>query len=167
MFSATATAGFDVARFGDTAQLETLADIANDGLLDLLHFVLSIEKTARDSVFQERFAEFFELVDFGFLEVHAGVALLLEQISLGNQDVVLAADGVVGEESFYFLAQCLDLGPIEDGLAKFLRLLEDDCVFSVSVHKLLCSAPARIAVRQRYHTPHSEECARRKGSALF
>jgi hypothetical protein len=134
--TAATTAGFQVAGFRDAAKLKTLADVLHDRLLDALHFILGIEEAAGDGVFQEGFAELFKFIDLAFFQLHAGLALLLEEITFGDQHIVLAPDGVIGEESIDLLAEGLDFRLLQDGLAKFLRLLNDDRFFGLSLHKL-------------------------------
>jgi hypothetical protein len=137
--TAATTTGFQVASFRNPAEFKTLADELHDGLLDALHFFLGVEEAAGDAVFQEGFAEFFKIFDLGFFQLQAGMALLLEEITFGDQHVVLAPDGVIGEESINFLAQGLNFRLIQDGLAKFLRLLNDDRFFGLSLHSIYCS----------------------------
>jgi hypothetical protein len=159
-----AATGFEVAGFGDAAELEGLTDILADGLLDFLHFVLGIEEAAGDGIFQEGFAEFFEVVDFAFFQFEAGMALLLEEVALGDEGVVLTADDVIGEESLDLSAQGLDFRLVQNGLAKFFRLLDDDRFFGLSLHNIFWFRAARVLPRQRHNTPQvGGKCKRGKG----
>lgn len=130
-----AAAGTEIAGFRNVAELKGFADVLGDRLLDALHFILGIEETAGDRILQKGFAMFLEIVDFGFLQRQAVVALLLEQVALGNERVILTAGGVIGNESVNFLAQGFDFRLVEDDLAKFFGLLDDNCFFSLSLHK--------------------------------
>jgi hypothetical protein len=149
---AAAATGFEIAGFRNAAEFKTLADILHDGLLDTLHFLLGVEEAAGDFVLQKRFAELFKIVDLGFFQLHPGMALLLKKFALGDQRVVLAADGVGGEERFNLLAQALDFGLVQDSLAKFLRFLNDDRFFSLSLHKLLLPRADNPASVSQYNT---------------
>jgi hypothetical protein len=161
-----AAAGFEVAGFRDAAQLKTLADVLHDRLLDALHLVLSVEKSARNFIFQEGFADLFKIIDLGFFQLQPGVALLLEKFTLGDERVVLAADGVIGEENIDLLAQGLDFRLVQDGLAKFPGFLDDDRFFGLSLHKLLLPRADNPAPVFQY-TTGSRKMQGRKGMAAM
>ena len=152
MAATAAATGFHVAGFGDAAEFKTLAHVLRDGLLDALHFFLGVEEAAGDAVFQERFAELFKIIDLGFFQLQAGMPLLLEEITFGDQHIVLAADGIVREESINLLAQGLDFRLIQDGLTEFLRLLNDYRFFGLSLHKLLLPCADNPAPVSQYNT---------------
>lgn len=138
MASATAAAGFEIAGFRDMAEFETFADVLGDGLLDALHFILGVEKTAGDGVLEKGFTMLLEIVDFSFFQRQAVMAFLLEEIAFGDQGIVLAAGGVVGDEGVDFQTQGFDFRLIKNGLAEFPGFLDDHCFFGLSLHNIVC-----------------------------
>lgn len=145
-----AGAGIHVAFLGDAAQFKGLGDVLDDGLLQLLHVLLRIQKAARDGVVHEGIAQLLEILDFRAVQSLAGLLLLLERLAFGDEDVILAAGLVVGFERGDALAHGADIGLVENGLAEFAGLLDDDVFFSLSLHNSLCDAAVgAFAVNQR------------------
>ena len=146
----TAGAGIHVAFLGDAAQFKGLGDVLDDGLLELLHVFLRIQKAARDGVVHEGITQFLEILDFRAVQSLAGLLLLLERLALGDEDVILAAGFVVGLERGDALAHGADIGLVQNGLAEFAGLLGDDVFFSLSLHNSLCdTAVGALAYNRR------------------
>ena len=124
--------------------------------MDALHSFSSwaSRKPRGDAVFQGTLrGELFKIFDFGFFQLQAGMALLLEEIvTFGDQHIVLAADGVIREESINLLAQGLDFRLVQDGLAKFPGFLDDDRFFCLSLHKLFLPCADNPASVSQYTT---------------
>jgi hypothetical protein len=135
-----AGAGIHVAFFGNAAQFKGLGDVLDDGLLQFLHVFLRVEKSARDGIVHEGIAQLLEILDFRAVQGLAGLLLLLKRLAFGDEDVILAAGFVVGFERGDALAHGSDIGLVQNGLAEFTGLLDDDIFFSLSLHNNLCDA---------------------------
>src|SRR5882724_4484557 len=138
--AAAARAGIHVAFLGDTAEFKGLGDVLDDGLLELLHVLLRVEKAAGDGIVHKGIAQLLEILDFRAVQGLAGLLFLLERLALGDEDVILAAGLVVGFERGDALAHGADIGLVQNGLAEFAGLLGDDVFFSLSLHNSLCDA---------------------------
>jgi hypothetical protein len=136
MAAIAATARLHVTGLRNAPKLKGFADVLGDGLLDLLHFLLRIQETARNRVFQERLAMLFKIIYFRIGQLQPRVAFLMKHVPFGDQRVVLPAGGVIRQKGFYFLAQGLHFGPVKNGPAKFLCLLDHNCVFGLSLHNM-------------------------------
>src|SRR5258706_5893966 len=138
--AAAAGAGFHVAFLGNAAQFKGLGDVLDDGLLELLHVLLRIQKAARDGIVHEGIAHLLEILYFRAVQGLTGLLLLLERLALGDEDVILAAGFVVGLERGDALAHGADIGLVENGLAEFAGLLGNDVFFGLGLHNSLCDA---------------------------
>jgi hypothetical protein len=134
--AAAAGAGFHVAFLGDAAEFKGLADILGDGFLHLLHFLLGIKEAAGDGIVEKGFAQLFKGGDFTLGERRAGVLLFMQHFALGHEGLVVAAGLVIGHENFNVLAQGTDVRLVEDGLAEFLRFLDDSGFFNLGRHNV-------------------------------
>src|SRR5260370_3999851 len=138
--AAAAGAGFHVAFLGNAAQFKGLGDVLDDGLLELLHVLLRIKKAARDGIVHEAIAQLLEILDLRAIQGLTGLLLLLERLAFGDEDVILAAGFVVGLDRGDALAHGADIRLVENGLAEFAGLLDDDVFFGLSLHNSLCAA---------------------------
>src|SRR5580698_9983499 len=94
MAAIAATARLHVTGLRNAPKLKGFADVLGDGLLDLLHFLLRIQETARNRVFQERLAMLFKIIYFRIGQLQPRVAFLMKHVPFGDQRVVLPAGGV-------------------------------------------------------------------------
>src|SRR5262249_59481614 len=112
MTPAAVAAGTAVEIFGarDPAQFQRLVDIAVDGLLDLVQFLLRIEKASSDRVVEQRFAIPFERVDFFAGQLLGHLLLLLERLTLVQDTVILVTGLFVPHKRIDALANRLHVG---------------------------------------------------------
>ena len=129
-----AGAGVHFAFLGHMAEFKRFADVLDDGLLHFLHIFLGIEKILGNRVAQEGFAQLLEGGDFRAIQRRAGLLFLLQRLAFGHEGLILTADLVIGHEGFDIPPHGLDLRLFENGLAKFLRFLDNNGFFSLSLH---------------------------------
>jgi hypothetical protein len=73
----SASAGLHIFRRWNATEFESLGDVLRNALLHLLQLFLRVEKRGRDGILQKRLAELFEFGNFGAVERHAGMLLLV------------------------------------------------------------------------------------------
>jgi hypothetical protein len=113
-------------RFGrHAAELEGFADELIDGLMNVVHFLLRFEETARDGIGQDGFAFLFESGDFLAAQLLGALLFLLERLAFGHESLVLSAGFFVGNKSLDSLASGTHLGLVQNGLAEFPGLVGD------------------------------------------
>lgn len=119
---------------GRTAELECLGYILANGLLQIVHGLLRVEKAARDGVVNKDVAMLLKLVDFALLHRSAHLPFLLEPIVAVRQGLVLGFGLFVGHKGRDLSLERLEFGLRDDCIAKLARFLDDYCFFSRCGH---------------------------------
>ena len=135
--AAVAVAGTaaQIFRRGHAAKLDGFADVFLDKVLEFMHFLLRVEKSAGDGIFQQCVAFFFKRGDFRRFQGLTAMLFFLEHLAFAHQAFILAARGGVGEEGVNALLDAAGLDVIDDGFAKFARF-----GFNFDGHNNFCAA---------------------------
>lgn len=112
---------------GEPTQLQRLANVLVNGLLDLLQLLLGIQKTPRHGIAQKHFAIPLERGNLGLREFHTLHLLVVEMFSRLADACVLASSLVVDEELLDAQAGALEPGLGQDGTAEILEFVLDGC----------------------------------------
>src|SRR5439155_7583113 len=134
--TAAVSAGIKVRLFGHPAQLERFGEVLADRFLDGVHRLLGLEKSLVDRAAKEDLSALFKIGDFRHVERRAGLLLVLQQRAAIAQFLVLHADFLVRQKEVHLPADVLEVGLVQDHLAKFPGLLEDQRVFRIQFHRL-------------------------------
>ena len=129
-----ATATVQVALFRHATKFQGLADVLRHGLLHFLHVLLRIKEPAGHGVLKKILPKALEFANLTALQRKSSVLFFLEQLAFHHEGIVLAARGGIGHKRVDPLAQSLEFRLIENGLAQFLRLLNDRAFFNLSLH---------------------------------
>ena len=119
--AAATTAAGQILRRRDAAQLDGLADLLLDEMLQLVHLFLRVEEAGGHRVFQERVTFRLEGGDFRRIQRLAAVLFFLERLPLAHQALVGAARGGVRQKSVQALLDAAGLDVFDDGFAQFAR----------------------------------------------
>lgn len=111
------------------AQFKGLADVAVDGFLDLLEFILGVEEAAGYRVAEELVALALEIGDLLPGQRHRGLLFLLERLAFRNDTVILGAGSGVSQEGIDALANRAHVRLLQDRLAQFLGFPQDRGLF--------------------------------------
>jgi hypothetical protein len=129
-----AGAGVKILRAGHAPQFKRLGDIFTEGLLQLVHLFLRVEETLRHRIAHKRLAMLFEVGDLLIAQRRAELLLLLERLAFGHQRVVLRLRAIISHKGVDPLPHRLNVGLIQQGLAKFSRFLNDGAFFGNGLH---------------------------------
>jgi len=145
-----ATAVIDFLFRGHAAQFQRFADELMDGFLDLVHFLLGIEKVARHRIAQHCVTMLLEIRNFLTGQLHGKLLLLLERLAFCDDAVILRPGGLVAHKRLNTLADYLNRRLLQNGLAEFLGLPEDGSFFNSRVHfRFALSCPVGPWTRRR------------------
>jgi len=118
---AAGTAFGQILRRRNAAQLNRLADLLLDEVLEIVHFLLRVEEAGGDGIFEQRVAVGLKRGDFRRFKRLAGVLFFLERLAFAHQAFILAARGGVGEEGVNAPLDAAGFEVFEDGFAEFAR----------------------------------------------
>jgi hypothetical protein len=145
MTAASVTAiGLKIIRTRQATQLKSLGHIGADRLLQLVHFLLCFHEASGDGIVNECLALLLKLRDFIRAQGRALSLLVLKIFSSFAERLVLLLRLIVGHENVDLPANALKFRLVENGLAEFLRLLDDHGIFSYGLHSNLNDRLPRV-----------------------
>ena len=111
----------------DPAQFECFGDVLVNRVLDGMHFLLRVEKSARDGILQQGVAVLFKIRDFhAFQRLRLGL-LFLKRLALAHHRFVLASGIGVGQKGVNAFADGNLFRLVNDDLTQFLGLFFNFC----------------------------------------
>ena len=111
----------------DASEFERFGNKFLDGILHRVQFLLRINKTPRDGIFQQHLAMLLEIGNLRAFKRLSAMLLFMEHLAFFRQSLVIIARRGVGKKSVNAFADRRHFRLGDDGLAEFFSLFFDFC----------------------------------------